>query len=49
MTLRVASVTFTMASKVLIEETDKNFKFITEILFQFLGSGDFKIPIVIEN
>ena len=31
------------------EETDKNFDFITEILFQFLGFGDFKVSIVIEN
>ena len=38
-----------MESKVSIEETDKNFEFITEILFRFLGFGDFKIPIVIEN
>ena len=26
-----------------------NFDFITEILFRFLGFGDFKISIVIEN
>ena len=26
-----------------------NFHFITEILFRFLGFGDFKISIVIEN
>ena len=31
------------------ELTDKNFDFITEILFRFLGFGDFKAPIVIEN
>ena len=37
MTSRLASVTFKMASKVFIEETDKNFEFITEILFRFLG------------
>ena len=49
MTSRLASVTFKMASKVFVEETDKNFEFITEILFRFLGFGDFKIPIVIEN
>ena len=29
------------------EETDKNFDLIMEILFRFLGFGDF--PIVIEN
>ena len=45
MTSRLASVTFKMASKVFIEETDKHFDFITEIL----GFGDFKVSIVIEN
>ena len=30
-------------------ETDKNFDFIKEILFRFLGFGDFKVSIVIEN
>ena len=49
MTSRLASVTFKIASKVFIEETDKNFDFITEILFRFLGFGDFKVSIVIEN
>ena len=49
MTSRLASVTFKMASKVFIEETDKNFYFITEIPFRFLGFGDFKVSIVIEN
>ena len=49
MTSRLESVTFKMASKVFIEETDKNFDFITEILFRFLGFGDFKVSIVIEN
>ena len=49
MTLRLASVTFKMTSKVFIEETDKNFDFITEIPFRFLGFGDFKVSIVIEN
>ena len=34
------SVTFKMASIVLIEETDKSFEFLTEILFRFLGFGD---------
>ena len=48
-TSRLASVTFKMASKVFIEETDKNFDLITEILIRFLGFGDFKVPIVIEN
>ena len=47
--VRLASVTFKMASKVFIEETDKNFDFITDILFQFLGFRDFKVFIVIEN
>ena len=46
---RLASVTFKMANKVFIEETDKNFDFITEILFRFLRFGDFKVPIVIDN
>ena len=32
-----------------IEEADKNFDFITEILFRFLGFGDYKVSIVIEN
>ena len=45
----LAPVTFKMASKVFIEETDKNFEFITEMLFRFLGFGDFKVPLVIEN
>ena len=49
MTSRLASVTFKMASKVFIEEKDKNFDLITEILIRFLGFGDFKVPIVIEN
>ena len=50
MTSRLASVTFKMASKVFIEETDKNFEFITEILwFRFLRSGDLKIPVDVEN
>ena len=48
MTSRLAAVTLKMASKVFIEETDKNFDFITEIMFRFLGFGDFKIPIVTE-
>ena len=48
MTSRLASLTFKMASKVFIEETDKNIDFITEILFRFLGFGDFKVSIVIE-
>ena len=36
-------------SKVFIEETEKNLDFITEILFRFLGFGDFKVPIVREH
>ena len=39
MTSRLVSVTFKMASKVFIEETDKSLDFITEILFRFLGFG----------
>ena len=46
MTSRLASVTFKMVRKVFI---DKNFEVISEILFRFLGFGDFKIPVVIEN
>ena len=42
MTSRLASVTFKMANKVFIEETNKNFQFITAILFRFFGSRDFK-------
>ena len=49
MTSRLASVTFKMARKVFIEETDKNFDFITEMLFRFLGFGYFKISIVTEK
>ena len=49
MTSSLPSVTFKMASKEFIEETDNNFDFITEILFQFLEFGDFKVSIVIEN
>ena len=49
MTSRFASVNFKMASKLFIEETDKNFNFITEVLFRFLEFGDFKVSIVIEN
>ena len=49
MTSRLASVTFKMVSKVFIEEKDKNFDFITEILFRVLGFGDFKVSIVIEK
>ena len=49
MTSRLASVTFKMASKAFIEETDKNFDFITEIRFRFLGFGDYKVSNVIEN
>ena len=45
----VESVTFKMVSKVLIKENDKNFEFITEILFRLLGFGDITIPIVVEN
>ena len=40
---------FGLDCEVFIGETDKNFDFTTEILFRFLGFGDFKIPIVIKN
>ena len=49
MASRLASATFKLASKVFIEEMDKTFDFIAEILFRFFGFGDFKISIVIEN
>ena len=49
LTSRLASVTVKMASKVFIKKTDKNFDSITEIPFRFLGFGDFKVSIVIEN
>ena len=49
MTSRLASATFKMASKAFIEETDKNFDFIKEIPFRFLGFEDSKVSIVIEN
>ena len=49
MTSRLSSVTFKMASKVFIEEKDKNFDFITEIPIRFLGFGDFKVSIIIGN
>ena len=49
MTSRLATVIFKMVNKEFIEETDKNFDFITEIPFRFLGFGDFKVSIVIEN
>ena len=49
MTSRLASVTFKMASEMFSEQTDKTFDFITEILFRFLGFGDFKVSIVIET
>ena len=38
-----------VANKEFIEETDKNFDFITEIPFRFLGFGNLKVSIVIEN
>ena len=49
MTSLLASVNFKTASTLFIEEADKNFDFITEILFRFLGFGDFKVSIVMEN
>ena len=35
-----SSVTFKMASMVLIEDTYKSFEFLMEILFRFLGFSD---------
>ena len=40
---------FQNGEQIFIEKTDKNFDFITEILFRFLGFGGFKVAIVIEN
>ena len=37
------------SDQVIIEETDKNFDFITEKLFRFLRFRDFKVSNVIEN
>ena len=48
-TSRLESVTFKMARKVFIEETDKKFDFITKILFRFLRFGDLKVSMVLEN
>ena len=42
-------IDFQNNEKVFIEEKDKNFDFITEILLRFLRFGDFKFSIVIEN
>ena len=38
-----------VSNKVFIVETDKNFDFTTKILLRFLGFGDSKVSIVIEN
>ena len=40
---------FQNGEQIFIEKTGKNFDFITEILFRFLGFGGFKVAIVIEN
>ena len=40
---------FQNGEQIFIEKTDKNFDFITEILFRFLGFGDFRVSIVIED
>ena len=49
MASRLASASFKLGSKVFIEEMDKTFDFIAEILFRFLEFGDFKVSIVKEN
>ena len=49
MTSRLASVTFKMANKVFIEETNKNFQFITAILFRFLDLEILRALSVIEK
>ena len=40
---------FQNGEQIFIEKTDKNFDFITEMLFRFLGFGGFKVAIVLEN
>ena len=40
---------FQNGEQIFIEKTDKNFDFITEMLFRFLGFGGFKVAIFIEN
>ena len=40
MTSSLLSVTFKRASEVFIEETNKNFEFITEMLIRLLGFAD---------
>ena len=50
MTSRTSRVSdFQNGNKVFVEETDNNLDFTTEILLRFLGFGDFKVSIVIEN
>jgi len=45
---RLASVTFKMAAKVVVDEADKIVEFLMDILINFIRFGDNKIPIVIE-
>lgn len=49
MASRLASKTFKMASKVLVEETDKKIEFLLDILYRFHRFGNVKMPIVREN
>ena len=49
MTSRLALVTFKMAIKLSIEETDNSFEFRTDVVFRYLGFCVIKIPVVLEN
>ena len=49
MTSRLASVTFKMAVKVVVDEADKIVEFLMDILINVRRFGDGKIPIVIES
>lgn len=45
MASRLASKTFIMANKVLVEETDKKIEFLTDILYRFHRFGNVKMPV----
>ena len=48
MTSSLESVTFKWRAKCSSKRRIKNFEFMSEILFLFLGFADFNVPIVIE-
>ena len=48
MTSRLASVTFKMAAKVVVDEADKIVDFLMDMLNNVIRFGDNEIPIVIE-